>query len=87
MSHRMFSLTLRFPLLVLALLFAVIWGIAGYINLLLKHDLERVFSTQQFSAVSRIAASIDQETVFVCAHSTKWPKSSVKAHSSTDQSG
>lgn len=49
-------------MLVLALLFAVIWGIAGYINLLLKHDLERVFSTQQFSAVSRIATSIDQET-------------------------
>ncbi len=58
----MFSLTLRFPLLILVLLFAVIWGLVGAINLLLKPNLERLLSAQQFSAVSVIAASIDQET-------------------------
>jgi hypothetical protein len=41
----MFSLTLRFPLFVLALLFTAIWGLACFINLSLKHDLERLLST------------------------------------------
>lgn len=59
--RQMSSLTLRFPLFVLALLFTVIWGLAGYINILLRHDLERLLSAQQFSSVSVIAASIDQE--------------------------
>lgn len=62
MPHHTLNLALKFPLLILVLLFTVIWGLAGYLNLLLKNDLERLLSAQQFSAVSVIAASIDQET-------------------------
>ena len=57
-----FGLAIKFPLFVLALLLAVIWGLAGYFNFSLKRDLERLLSAQQFSAVSVIATSIEQET-------------------------
>ncbi|MCC9002561.1 MAG: cache domain-containing protein, partial [Candidatus Competibacter sp.] len=57
-----FGLAIKFPLFVLALLLAVIWGLAGYFNFSLKRDLERLLSAQQFSAVSVIATSIGQET-------------------------
>ncbi|MBK8751457.1 MAG: PAS domain S-box protein [Candidatus Competibacteraceae bacterium] len=62
MPRWIFSFAVRFPLFVLILLFSVIWGLAGFINISLKPDLERLLSDQQFSAVSAIAASIDQET-------------------------
>ncbi|MDG4607149.1 MAG: PAS domain S-box protein, partial [Candidatus Contendobacter sp.] len=61
MPHWTFSFAVRFPLFVFVLLFSVIWGLAGFINLSLKHDLERLLSAQQFSTVSAIAASIDQQ--------------------------
>ncbi|HRD67179.1 MAG TPA: EAL domain-containing protein [Candidatus Competibacter sp.] len=62
MPSWVFGLTIKFPLFVLALLLAVIWGLAGYFNFSLKRDLEHLLSAQQFSAVSVIAASIEQET-------------------------
>ena len=61
MPRRIFNLTVRLPLFVLVLLLAVIWGLACYFNTTLRRDLERLLSVQQFSAVSVIAASIEQE--------------------------
>ncbi len=62
MPHRVFRLTVKFPLFVLGMLLAVIWGLAFHLNNVLKRDLEYLLSVQQFSAVSVIAASIEQET-------------------------
>ncbi|MFO1372852.1 MAG: EAL domain-containing protein [Candidatus Competibacteraceae bacterium] len=61
MPHRVFGLAVKFPVFVLILLFAVIWGLAYYVNVVLKRDLEHLLSVQQFSTVSIIAASIDQQ--------------------------
>ncbi|HCK81508.1 MAG TPA: hypothetical protein DIC59_08585, partial [Candidatus Competibacteraceae bacterium] len=55
-------LTVKFPFFVLAMMLAVIWGLVGYFNLKVRHDLEYLVSAQQRSAVSVIAASIDRET-------------------------
>ena len=62
MPYRPFRLTVKCPLFVLGLLLVVIWGLACYLNQTLKRDLEHLFSAQQFSAVSVIAASIERET-------------------------
>jgi diguanylate cyclase (GGDEF)-like protein/PAS domain S-box-containing protein len=62
MLRRAFRLTVKLPLFVLALLLAVIWGLAFYLSHVLKRDLEVLLSVQQYSAVSVIAASIEQET-------------------------
>jgi hypothetical protein len=62
MPRRALSIAVKFPVFVLALLLVVIWGLASYFNIALKRDLERLLSAQQFSAVSVIAASIEQET-------------------------
>lgn len=62
MPRRVFGLAIKFPLFVLALLLAVVWGLAGYFNFSLERGLERLLSAQQFSSVSVIAASIEQET-------------------------
>ncbi len=59
--RRTFNFALRFPLLILALLFAVIWGLVGYLTVLLKHDLEPLLSAQQFASASVIAADVDRE--------------------------
>jgi hypothetical protein len=45
------------------MLLAVIWGLAwSFEATFLKRDLEHLLSVQQFSAVSVVAASIEQET-------------------------
>ncbi len=62
MPHRIFRLTVKFPLFVLALLLAVIWGLAWYLSGSLKRDLEQLLSAQQYSAISVVAANIEQET-------------------------
>ena len=62
MPRRALSIAVKFPVFVLALLLVVISGLASYFNIALKRDLERLLSAQQFSAVSVIAASIEQET-------------------------
>ncbi len=62
MPRRALSIAVKFPVFVLALLLVVIWGLASYFNIALKRDLERLLSVQQFSTVSVIAASIEQET-------------------------
>jgi len=54
-------LAVKLSFFVLALLLAVIWGLVWYFNIALKRDLESLVSTQQFSAVSVIAASIDRQ--------------------------
>lgn len=61
MYQSLSRLTIKFPLFVLAVLLAVIWGLVGYFNVALRRDLEGLLSAQQLSAVSVIAASVDQQ--------------------------
>ncbi|HMR02789.1 MAG TPA: hypothetical protein PKA43_05410, partial [Candidatus Competibacter phosphatis] len=58
--HRL-SLAFKFPLFVLALLLAVIWGLALFADYSLKHHLEHLLAAHQLAAVSVIGESLDQE--------------------------
>ncbi len=61
LAPRHLSLAFKFPLFVLALLLAVIWGLALFADFSLKQHLERLLAAHQLSAVSVIAESLDQE--------------------------
>ncbi|MGB5062540.1 MAG: hypothetical protein WBQ37_02100, partial [Candidatus Competibacter sp.] len=60
LAPRHLSLAFKFPLFVLALLLAVIWGLALFADFSLKHHLERLLAAHQLAAVSVIAESLDQ---------------------------
>ena len=86
MPRRARSIAVKFPVFVLALLLVVIWGLASYFNIALKRDLERLLSVQQFSTVSVIAASIEQEIRLRLRTLDERPKRSASATCSASHS-
>ena len=55
------SLKTRVTLITLAIFLAGIWSLAFYASHMLRKDMERLLGEQQFSAVSFVAASVNQE--------------------------
>jgi len=57
------SLKTRVTLFTLAIFLVSIWSLALYSSRMLRNDLERQLSEQQFAAVSLIAAEVNRELV------------------------